>query len=65
MKKAQEYHDRAVAELWKQSKLGAKPRYSWNEAVVPTRGSASAKAWFFQSALRAPCVKRPFAVRVA
>ena len=33
-KKAREYHDRAAGELWKQSKLGTKPRYTWNEAVV-------------------------------
>lgn len=31
---AQEYHDRLKASLWEQDKLGAKPRYSWNDAVV-------------------------------
>lgn len=32
--KAQEYHDRLKAELWEQARLGVKPRYLWNEAVV-------------------------------
>ena len=33
-RKAQEFHDRLKAELWNQTKLGQKPRRSWNEAVV-------------------------------
>jgi integrase len=33
-KLAQEYHDRLKAELWRQDKLGERPRYSWQEAVV-------------------------------
>ncbi|MBN8759493.1 MAG: integrase [Thiobacillus sp. 65-69] len=32
--KAEEYHDRLKAELWEQARLGVKPRYLWNEAVV-------------------------------
>jgi len=32
--KAQEYHDRLKVELWEQAKLGAKPRRSWQEAVL-------------------------------
>lgn len=32
--KAQEYHDKLKAQLWEQTKLGAKRGYSWNEAVV-------------------------------
>lgn len=32
--KAQEWHDRLKAELWAQERLGVKPRYSWQEAVV-------------------------------
>jgi integrase len=32
--KAQEYHDRLKVELWEQAKLGAKPRRSWQDAVV-------------------------------
>jgi integrase len=32
--KAQEFHDRLKAQLWEQTKLGAKRNYSWNEAVV-------------------------------
>jgi integrase len=33
-KKAKEFHDRLKTELWDQAKLGHKPRYTWNEAVV-------------------------------
>ncbi|MFT4432063.1 tyrosine-type recombinase/integrase [Caballeronia sp. 15715] len=32
--KAQEFHDRLKADLWDQAKLGHKPRYTWNEAVI-------------------------------
>lgn len=32
--KAQEYHDRLKAEMWEQSRLGVKPRRTWQEAVV-------------------------------
>jgi integrase len=32
--KAQELHDKLKAQLWEQTKLGAKRSYSWNEAVV-------------------------------
>jgi integrase len=32
--KAQEFHDRLKADLWDQAKLGHKPRYTWNDAVV-------------------------------
>jgi len=31
---AQEFHDRLKTECWDQLKLGNKPRYNWNEAVV-------------------------------
>ena len=31
---AQEFHDKLKAELWRISKLGEKPRHTWNEAVV-------------------------------
>jgi len=31
--KAQEYHDRLKASLWEQERLGAKPRYSWQQAA--------------------------------
>jgi len=31
---AQEYHDRLKSELWRISKLGEKPRRTWNEAAV-------------------------------
>ncbi len=33
-RKAQEFHDRLKAELWNQEKLGHKPKYQWNDAVV-------------------------------
>jgi integrase len=32
--KAQEFHDRLKTELWEQKRLGAKPRKTWQEAVV-------------------------------
>jgi len=32
--KAQEYHDKLAAELWRQSKLGEKPIYYWEDAVL-------------------------------
>jgi len=31
---AQEYHDQRRVELWRQAKLGDKPRRTWNEAVL-------------------------------
>jgi hypothetical protein len=33
-KLAQEYHDKLKAELWNQSKLGEKPKYIWEQAVL-------------------------------
>lgn len=33
-KQAQEYHDKLKAALWEQERLGTRPRYSWNEAVL-------------------------------
>ncbi len=42
--KAQEYHDRLKASLWEQEKLGAKPKYTWNEAVVRYVNETSHKA---------------------
>lgn len=32
--KAQEYHDKLKAEMWEQSRLGVKPRRTWQEAVI-------------------------------
>ena len=32
--RAQEYHDTLKASLWEQERLGTRPSYSWNEAVV-------------------------------
>lgn len=32
--KAREYHDKLKASLWDQEKLGVKPSYLWNDAVV-------------------------------
>jgi integrase len=31
---AQEFHDKLKAEVWRISRLGEKPRHTWNEAVV-------------------------------
>lgn len=33
-KKAQEYHDKLKASLWQQEKIGAKPSYRWEDAVI-------------------------------
>ena len=33
-KKAQEYHDQRKAECWRIAKLGERPRYTWQQAVV-------------------------------
>ncbi|MBP6404066.1 MAG: site-specific integrase [Ramlibacter sp.] len=33
-RKAQEFHDKLKAQRWEQAKLGAKPRRTWQEAVV-------------------------------
>ena len=34
LKRAQEFHDKLKAELWRVHKLGAKPRHRWREAVL-------------------------------
>lgn len=31
---AQEYHDRLKAEHWRVQQVGARPRYTWDEAVI-------------------------------
>ena len=31
---AQEFHDRLKVDLWNQARLGVKPRYTWNDAVI-------------------------------
>lgn len=41
---AQEFHDRTKAELWRITKLGEKPRRTWNEAVVRWLKEQSHKA---------------------
>ncbi|NRO98144.1 tyrosine-type recombinase/integrase [Paraburkholderia sp. NMBU_R16] len=35
---AKEFYDRLKVELWNQTKLGHKPRYTWNDAVVRYTG---------------------------
>ena len=42
--RAQEYHDRLKAGLWEQDRLGIKPRYSWQQAVVRWIAETSDKA---------------------
>lgn len=42
--KAQEYHDKLKASLWDQERLGIKPRYSWQEAVIRYLAETSGKA---------------------
>lgn len=41
---AQEYHDKVKAELWRQARLGERPRRAWNEAVVRWLKEKSHKA---------------------
>ena len=43
-RQAQEYHDKLKASLWEQARLGAKPSYTWNEAVVRYLEETSHKA---------------------
>jgi integrase len=43
-RQAQEYHDALKAALWEQERLGAKPKFSWNEAVVRYLAETSHKA---------------------
>ena len=43
-KKAQEYHDKLKAQLWDQEKLGSKPRYKWEDAVIRWIGETKHKA---------------------
>jgi integrase len=43
-KKAQEYHDKLKVDLWDQEKLGAKPRYKWEDAVIRWIGETKHKA---------------------
>lgn len=43
-RKAQEYHDRLKSSLWDQEKLGVRPSYTWNQAVVRYLGETSHKA---------------------
>lgn len=40
-RKAQEFHDRLKAERWERAKLGARPRRTWQEAVVRFLGESA------------------------
>ena len=42
--KAQEYHDKLIASLWDEARLGIKPSRSWNEAVVRYLAETTHKA---------------------
>lgn len=42
-RKATEFHDRLKAERWEQGKLGAKPRRTWEEAVLKFLDESSHK----------------------
>ncbi|MEX2516347.1 MAG: site-specific integrase [Gammaproteobacteria bacterium] len=52
--KAQEYHDTLKASLWEQDRLGVKPDYTWNDAVVQWSKETKHKA-SFDDALR--CIR--------
>ena len=43
-RQAQEYHDTLKATLWEQERLGARPKYSWNDAVVRYLAETTHKA---------------------
>ena len=43
---AEEYHDRLKADLWRVKKLGERPEYLWNDAVVKWLKEKSHKASF-------------------
>ncbi len=43
-KQAQAYHDKLKASLWEQEKLGARPKFSWNDAVVRYLAETTYKA---------------------
>jgi len=42
--KAEEYHDKLKARLWDENRLGIKPSYTWNDAVVRWLKETSHKA---------------------
>ena len=42
--KALEYHDKLKASLWDQERLGIKPRYSWQDAVIRYLAETTSKA---------------------
>jgi integrase len=42
--KALEYHDKLKASLWDQERLGVRPRYSWQEAVIRYLAETRSKA---------------------
>lgn len=42
--KARQYHDKLKASLWEQERLGVKPSYTWNQAVVRWLAETSHKA---------------------
>lgn len=42
--KAEEYHDKLKASLWDQARLGVKPQYAWNDAVVRYLAETTHKA---------------------
>ena len=42
--KARQYHDKLKASLWEQDRLGIRPDYSWNEAVVRYVAESAHKA---------------------
>src|SRR5713226_2723165 len=42
--KAREFHDKLKASLWEQDRLGIRPSYSWNEAVIRYVAESTHKA---------------------
>lgn len=60
-KAAQEHHDRLKVDLWRQAKLGEKPKYTWEDAALRWLNEQSHKASIHDDASKikflTPCFK--------
>ncbi|MGA7181168.1 MAG: site-specific integrase [Thiobacillaceae bacterium] len=57
---AQEYHDRLKTSLWEQSRLGTKPKRSWQEAVVRWLAETQHKATQHDDLMHLRWLDKPF-----
>lgn len=58
--RAQEYHDRLKASLWEQSRLGVKPKRSWQEAVLRWLAETRHKATQHDDLVHLRWLDKPF-----